>query len=65
MPFIAESLDWPLSRVLPMLQEQIMERSTYHGIPTLKNPLGFWVYQQILWETRPCIVVETFVSSGS
>lgn len=53
-----ESLDWPLSRMLPVLQEQIMERSTYHGIPTLKNPLDFWMYQQILWETRPDVVIE-------
>ena len=58
MPFIEELLEWPLSRVLPVLQEQIMERTTYHGIPTLKNPLDFWVYQQILWETRPDVVVE-------
>lgn len=53
-----ESLDWPLSRMLPVLQEQIMERSTYHGIPTLKNPLDFWMYQQILWENRPDVVIE-------
>ena len=58
MPFMEESLDWPLSRVLPVLQEKIMERSTYHGIPTLKNPLDFWTYQEILWETRPDIIVE-------
>ena len=58
MPFMEESLDWPLSRVLPVLQKQIMGRSTYHGIPTLKNPLDFWIYQQILWETRPDVVIE-------
>jgi cephalosporin hydroxylase len=58
MPFMEESLDWPLSRVLPVLQKQIMEGSTYHGIPTLKNPLDFWMYQQILWETRPDVVIE-------
>jgi cephalosporin hydroxylase len=58
MPFMEESLDWPLSRMLPVLQEQIMERSTYHGIPTLKNPLDFWMYQQILWENRPDVVIE-------
>lgn len=53
-----ESLDWPLSKMLPVMQEQIMERSTYHGIPTLKNPLDFWMYQQILWEARPDVVIE-------
>ena len=58
MPLMEESLEWPLWKVLPVLQEQIMERSTYHGIPTLKNPLDFWIYQEILWETRPDVVIE-------
>ena len=58
MPLMEESLDWPLWKVLPVLHEQIMERSTYHGIPTLKNPLDFWIYQEILWETRPDVVIE-------
>lgn len=58
MPYMEEALDWPLSRVLPVLQQRIMERSTYHGIPTLKNPLDFWVYQEIMWEARPDVVIE-------
>ena len=58
MPFMEECLDWPLSKVLPILQHRIMDGSTYHGIPTLKNPLDFWIYQEILWETRPDIVIE-------
>jgi cephalosporin hydroxylase len=44
--------------MLPVLQQRIMEGSTYHGIPTLKNPLDFWIYQEILWETRPGFIVE-------
>ena len=58
MPFMEECLDWPLSKVLPMVQQRIMEGSTYHGIPTLKSPLDFWIYQEILWETRPEFIVE-------
>src|SRR5215831_15949000 len=58
MPFMEECLDWPLSRVLPILQRRIMQGSTYQGIPTLKNPLDFWIYQEILWETRPEIIIE-------
>lgn len=53
-----ETLDWPLAKVLPIIQKRIMEGSTYHGIPTLKNPLDFWVYQEILYQTRPEFVVE-------
>jgi cephalosporin hydroxylase len=58
MPFMEEALDWPLSRVLPIMQKRIMESSTYHGIPTLKSPLDFWIYQEILWECRPDIIIE-------
>lgn len=58
MPFMEESLQWPLSRVLPIMQERIMDGSKYHGIPTLKNPLDFWIYQEILWDTKPEVVIE-------
>jgi cephalosporin hydroxylase len=58
MAFMEEALDRPLAEWLPVMQQRIMERSTYHGIATLKNPLDFWVYQEILWESRPDVVVE-------
>ena len=58
MPLMEECMNWPLSRVLPVMQQRIMEGSTYHGIPTLKCPLDFWVYQEILWEKRPEFIVE-------
>src|SRR5438105_1336687 len=58
MPFMEDSLQSPLISVLPALQKRIMEQTTYHGIPTLKNPLDFWVYQEIVWATRPDIIIE-------
>ena len=58
MPFMEESLQWPLSRVLSIMQERIMDGSKYHGIPTLKSPLDFWIYQEILWDTKPEVVIE-------
>src|SRR5215475_7796746 len=58
MPFMEESLNWPLSKVLPAIQQRIMNGSMYHGIPTLKIPLDFWIYQEILWETRPEFIIE-------
>ncbi len=35
-----------------------MESSTYHGIRTMKNPLELWVYQEILWESKPDFIIE-------
>lgn len=53
-----DALDRPLAVWLHVMQQRIMERTTYHGIPTLKNPLDFWVYQEIMWDSRPDVVVE-------
>ena len=53
-----EALDRPLSSVLPVIQKRIMENTTYHGIPTLKNPLDFWVYQEIICQARPEFIIE-------
>lgn len=29
------------------------------GVPVAKNPLDLWVYQEIIWETRPQVLIET------
>jgi cephalosporin hydroxylase len=47
-----------LPGVLEQMQGRIMELTTYCGIPTLKNPLDAWVYEEILWTTRPEVIVE-------
>ncbi|HEY6136565.1 MAG TPA: CmcI family methyltransferase [Thermoanaerobaculia bacterium] len=52
------SLNRPLKEVLALMQQRIMTRSTYFGIATFKSPLDFWVYQELLYETRPDVIVE-------
>jgi cephalosporin hydroxylase len=37
---------------------------TWMGVPTLKNPLDAWIYQEILFEVRPQVVVEIGSWSG-
>lgn len=56
--FLEQALSAPLSQVLPHVQERIMSRTRYFGIKTLKNPLDFWVYQELLFEQQPDLVVE-------
>jgi cephalosporin hydroxylase len=34
------------------------------GVTCLKNPLDLWIYQEIIWETRPDLIVETGTWSG-
>ena len=38
--------------------------ATWLGAQALKNPLDLWVYQEILFETRPELVVETGTYRG-
>lgn len=53
-----DSLDASLRDVLPVMQHSIMSGTTYFGIPTLKSPIDAWIYQEILCETRPDVIVE-------
>jgi len=40
-------------------QENILfERVHWMGVRTLKNPLDCWIYQEILWEMKPEVLVE-------
>ena len=38
--------------------------ATWLGAQALKNPLDLWVYQEIMFETRPELVVETGTYRG-
>ena len=55
---LEDSLDLPLRDILPVIQERIVNATTYFGVPTLKNPFDFWVYQEIIHRTRPTLVIE-------
>jgi len=58
MLFMEENLDMPLREVLQCVQDRIMNQSTYFGIRTLKSPADFWVYQELIFETRPDYIIE-------
>jgi cephalosporin hydroxylase len=34
------------------------------GVPVAKNPLDLWIYQEIMFETRPDLIVETGTAHG-
>jgi cephalosporin hydroxylase len=36
----------------------VFEKVQWMGVQALKNPLDCWIYQEILWEVRPEVVVE-------
>jgi cephalosporin hydroxylase len=58
MIHVEQALDLPLRYVLAAIQDRIMTRTSYFGISTLKSPIDFWVYQEVLYETRPDFIIE-------
>jgi cephalosporin hydroxylase len=43
---------------------QLWGNNTWAGVKALKGPWDIWIAQEILWETRPDLVVETGVHEG-
>jgi cephalosporin hydroxylase len=55
--FIEKSLDLNLKSIINISLDAVL-KSTYLGIPTLKNPIDFWIYQEILYEIKPTLLIE-------
>lgn len=53
-----QCLDATLKDVLSVMQDSTMHGTTYWGIATLKSPIDAWIYQEIVFETRPDVIVE-------
>lgn len=47
-----------LAATLTVMQARIVSDTSYCGIKTMKNPLDFWVYQELIWDLKPDVVVE-------
>jgi cephalosporin hydroxylase len=58
MQFMENCLNLPLSEVLRIIQNRMMNESTYFGIKTYKSPMDFWIYQEIIFETKPDVIIE-------
>lgn len=58
MRYLEDCLDLPLSKVLEVMQDRIMNQSRYFGIKTLKSPTDFWIYKEIIFELMPDFIIE-------
>lgn len=58
MNVLENSLDLPLREVLAHLQRRFLKQTRYFGIPAVKNPLDFWIYQELLYELQPDVIIE-------
>jgi cephalosporin hydroxylase len=62
--YMEQCLDTPLKEILPVMQEAIMTGTTYFGVETLKSPIDAWIYQEILYQAQPDVVIEIGNYSG-
>jgi cephalosporin hydroxylase len=56
--FMEHNLAQPLHAALARIQDGIMQGTSYFGIQTLKSPMDAWIYQELLFETRPDVIIE-------
>jgi cephalosporin hydroxylase len=48
----------------PAGEGRVHHRTRWLGVETLKCPLDLWVYQEVLFEVRPDLVIETGTHKG-
>ena len=58
IPAMEDCLHLPLKDVLSIIQYRILNQSMYFGIRAFKSPIDFWIYQEILFESRPDFIIE-------
>ena len=56
--YMEESLSKTLGEVLEIIQKRVVTDSTYFGIPCLRSPMDFWMYQEIIFALKPDVIVE-------
>lgn len=56
--YLEESLTCSIKQIIPILQNRFVWHTTYFGIRTLRNPLDTWVYQEIIFENKPDVIIE-------
>jgi len=57
-------LEKKLSEILPFIQQRIMRKTTWMGVPAHKHPYDFWVYQEIIYEQKPDFIIEIGNAKG-
>ena len=63
MPIIEENLDMPIRDLLKIIQKRTFH-STYFGVPAIKNPIDFWMYQEIIFSIKPMVILEIGTNKG-
>lgn len=51
-------LDMPVRELLKIIQDRILSGTTYFGISTVKSPVDFWIYREIIFQVKPDVIIE-------
>lgn len=58
MTYLEQNSSFPLYKILDIMQNRIMTKTTYFGITTWKSPIDYWVYQEIIFQHKPDVILE-------
>jgi len=56
--YLENLLERKLQEILALIQQRIMQKTTWMGVPAFKNPYDFWVYQEIIYQQKPDFIIE-------
>jgi cephalosporin hydroxylase len=59
-----DNMHMPIVQCLGMMLDVVRVMTHYKGVHTSTLPLDAWVYQEIVWERRPTVIVEIGNQSG-
>lgn len=62
-PKLESLLDLRVRDFLPLFHKAL-QQSIYCGLPILKNPLDLFIYQEIIYKTKPDIIIEIGTYKG-
>jgi desulfoferrodoxin-like iron-binding protein len=63
-PPMEYNLNMPVKTAIAFMQKRIANKTYYFGVRTLKNPLDFWVYREIIAEVQPDVIIEVGTAYG-
>lgn len=64
MSRLEENLQTTVKDLIPTLQDAFTHKTSYFGVQTLKNPFDMWVYNEIIFEVKPDVIVEIGNKNG-
>lgn len=54
----------PLAKTLAVMGRRINRHTTYFGVRAQKCPMDHWIYQEIVFETQPDVIIEIGTAWG-